>query len=93
MPEEKKTIKKPHSLILEDRKALTVTGVLDVGSFDEQVVVASTDHGDLVIRGSGLEISRLNVETGELVLSGEVVSVTYTESVSGKNGLFSKLFR
>ena len=33
----------PHNCILEDRKALSVSGVNDVGSFDEQTIVAATD--------------------------------------------------
>ncbi len=93
MAEEKKTVKVPHSLILENRKALTATGVSNVDSFDDQTVVAYTDLGELVIKGNGLAISKLNIETGELTLSGEISSMTYTENQSSNGGFFSKLFR
>ena len=93
MAEEKKTVKVPHSLILENRKALTATGVSNVDSFDDQTVVAYTDLGELVIKGNGLAIIKLNIETGELTLSGEISSMTYTENQSSNGGFFSKLFR
>ena len=75
--EEKKTAKTPHSLILENRKSLTATGVSNVDSFDEQTVVAYTDLGELVIKGNGLNINSLSIETGELTLTGEVSSMRY----------------
>ena len=59
MTEEKKQ-KLPHSVILENRKAFTATGVSNVDSFDEQTIVVYTDLGELVVKGSGLHINRLN---------------------------------
>lgn len=93
MVDEKRTVKLPHSLILENRKSLTVTGVSDVDSFDEQSVVAYTDLGELTIRGSNLHINKLSLEVGELTLDGEVSSMTYTDNQSNNVGFLSKLFR
>ena len=93
MPEEKKNVKVPHNLILENRKSLTATGVSNVDSFDEQTVVAYTDLGELVIKGSNLHISKLNTETGELTMSGEISSMSYTENHSTQGGIFSRIFR
>ena len=83
----------PHSIIMENRKLLTATGVSDVDSFDEQSVTAYTDLGELSIRGNGLHISKLNVETGDLTIEGEIISLTYSENRSSSGGLLSKLFR
>lgn len=92
MAEEKKSVKVPHSLILENRRALTATGVSNVDSFDEQTIVAYTDLGQLVIKGSKLQINKLNIETGELTLNGDISSMSYTENqLSG--GFFSRLFK
>ncbi len=93
MVDEKRTVKLPHSLILENRKSLTVTGVSDVDSFDEQSVVAYTDLGELTIRGRNLHINKLSLEVGELTLDGEVSSMTYTDNQSNNVGFLSKLFR
>ena len=92
MTEEKKQGKTPHSVILENRKAFTATGVSNVASFDEQTIVAYTDLGELTVRGSGLHINRLNIETGELTLTGEVTSLTYSEG-RPSGGVLSRLFK
>jgi sporulation protein YabP len=91
--DEKKMMKVPHTLILENRKSLTATGVSDVDSFDEQTVVAYTEMGELTVKGRNLHISRLNVDTGELTLDGEILSMYYTDSQPVGKGFFSKLFR
>lgn len=93
MVDEKRTVKLPHSLILENRKALTLTGVSDVDSFDEQAVVAYTDLGELTVRGKNIHISKLSLETGELTLDGEIGSMVYTENQPRSAGFLSKLFR
>lgn len=89
---EQKIAKTPHNLILENRRTLTATGVSNVDSFDEQTVVARTDLGDLVIHGEKLHIDKLNIESGELTLDGEISSMTYAEP-RGSGGLFSRLFK
>lgn len=90
--EEKRSIKAPHNVILEDRKKLTITGVSDVDSFDEQTVVVYTDMGELTLRGNGLHISRLNTETGELNITGTLYAMAYTDE-RPKGGMLSRLFK
>ena len=62
-------------------------------SFDEQTVIAYTGLGQLVIRGKELHISKLNLESGELRLEGEISALAYTDSHAGKGGFLSKMFR
>ena len=83
----------PHNLILEDRKKLVVSGVEDVDSFDELTVVVYTDMGELTVKGEGLHINRLNVQTGELTLEGNIESLTYAEVHSRSGGFFGRLFK
>lgn len=93
MAEEKRTVKVPHNLILENRKSLNVSGVSDVDSYDEQAITVYTDLGQLVIRGSGLHMNKLCVETGELTVEGEIDSLTYSDIHSSGGGFFSRMFR
>ncbi len=87
------SIMMPHLISLSERQSLSVSGVQDVDSFDEMTVVIYTSLGELTVRGRGLHISRLNIESGDLVLDGTVDSLTYAEMHIRKGGFFGKLFR
>ena len=93
MIEEKKDVKLSHNLILKERKSLNISGVLDVDSFDDNSVVAYTDLGELTIKGSNLHINKINLDSGDLELDGEVYSLEYAEDRPAERGFFSKLFR
>lgn len=93
MADERKTQSMPHNLVLEDRKLLTVSGVSDVDSFDEETVVVFTDLGELTIRGSDLHINRLSVEVGELSVEGNISALIYSDEVPKSGGFFSRVFR
>lgn len=85
----------PHNVIMEDRSRLSVSGVSDVDSFDDQTVIIFTDLGELTVRGTELHISNLSLEVGELLMEGNISSLTYSDNLPTKNaaGFFSKVFR
>lgn len=89
---EERTRNIPHQVIMENRRDLSVSGVSDVDSFDGETVVAYTDMGALTIKGHDLQIKRLNVESGDLSLTGEIDSLIYT-SCTEKHGRLGRLFR
>ena len=79
---------KRHSLIY-DNNALTVKGVTQVVAISEKEASLKIDGKTLVIRGSGLNVTRLDKEEG--VVAFEVTSVssmTYRSSGAGLTGLF-----
>lgn len=82
----------PHTLMLENRSRLCLTGVTDVDSFDETTVIAATALGALTISGADLKISTLNTETGELLVQGQINALVYLEQPQ-KGGFFSRVFR
>ena len=89
MPEN--MIKKTHLLTLENRSLLTLTGVEDVSGFDEQTINIRTADMSLVVKGEALHISRLSLDTGDVVIDGQINSLQYLSSTSGS--LRSRLFR
>ena len=91
--DEKKTSLLPHNCILEDRRTLSVSGVNDVDSFDEQTIVAITDSGELTIRGEKLHITRLSLEIGELQVEGSIVSLSYADVAPKASSFWGKVFR
>ena len=82
-----------HRLTLEGRNKLAVTGVTDVLSFDEAAAVLETSRGTLIIRGSSLHVEQLNLEAGEVRVSGTVDSLTYEENNRTQGSFLSRLFR
>jgi sporulation protein YabP len=95
--EEKKSSKpKTQNLILENRERLSVTGVIDVESFNDECVVVDTELGVLVVKGDDLHISKLNLDSSELNIEGDIISCEYSDSESGKSkgfGFLSRMFK
>ncbi len=85
---------KEQNVTLQGRARITVTGVSDVDSFDEHTVVLYTSLGILTIKGGDLHINKLNVETGDLCIEGEIDSLAYSQQQAAKSGgLMAKLFK
>ena len=82
----------PHSVIIENRAAISFTGVRDMGSFDEQAVVLYTDYGEINLRGSKLHINKLSLDTNEVDIDGNIEAVVYTQNKQS-GGLLGRLFR
>lgn len=84
--------KRKHTLMLDNREKLVLTGAEDVNGFNEESVSVKTTDGTLIIKGSGLHIDRLNLETGDVSIDGKINSMQYIGSDNSKSK-FSKLFR
>lgn len=82
-----------HHVALEDRRRLTVSGVLEVESFDENTIVMDTNQGALVVRGEDLHIETLSLDGGEMRVEGSIDSLTYESDGGERGGLLRRLFR
>ena len=60
------------NIVLENRNKLSVSGVLDVLSFDDQIVIIDTDLGMLTIKGDNLKINKLSIDTSDVVIEGNI---------------------
>ena len=88
--------KKPHKLMLNNRKNAAITGVTDVLAFDLHEVLLETSQGMLMIRGDDLHISRLTLEKGEVDVDGRIDSFTYSEQsnmAARGESLLARLFK
>lgn len=70
----------PHKLQLNERTSLTMTGVAEVVSFDENTVVLQTSLGLLVIQGQQLQLKNLTLEGGQVAVEGSIRALSYEES-------------
>jgi len=83
-----------HAVVIDNREKLTISGIIDVETFDENMIVVHTVMGKLTICGTSLHIRELNVDTTDLNVEGHIDAMQYSdESVERKRGLFSGIFR
>ena len=82
-----------HTVLINTRTKMTVTGVTDVKSFDESLIIGKTEEEAMSIRGENLHIDKLCLETGELEISGRIDSLAYSKAYIKNEGLWEKLFK
>lgn len=82
------------NIIIENRSKISISGVEDVDSFDERDMILQTNMGTLSVKGENLHINKFNIETGELVIDGDIDEVVYHNDggYAKKGSLFSKMF-
>lgn len=98
MTEERKNVNSNtiQNLVLENRNKLSISGVLDVLSFDDQIVIIETELGLLTIKGETLRINKLNIDTSEVIVEGQIDSISYSsKDLSKKSGesFLGKIFK
>lgn len=83
------------NLILENREKLNVSGVLDVLSFDDQIVIIETELGLLTVKGDNLRINKLSIDTEEVTVEGNIFTLSYSERNNSNkdSSIFSKIFK
>ncbi len=83
------------NLILENRGKLSISGVNDVLSFDDQVVMVETELGLLTVKGENIRINKLSIDTSEVIIEGDISYLAYSDKDVEKNkgNLISKIFK
>lgn len=85
---------KKQTIILKNREELFLDGVSDVIGFDECSVTVKTVLGGLTVDGTDLHITRMSLESGEVVISGNVSGLFYDETKgTEKPRFFSRLWK
>lgn len=83
------------NLILENRGKLSISGVNDVLSFDDQVVMVETELGLLTVKGENIRINKLSIDTSEVIIEGDISYLAYSdkELEKTKGSLINKIFK
>jgi len=86
---------KKSNLLLENRKKLTINGVIEVINFNENQILLNTDVGTMIVKGKELKMNKLDVQNGDVVITGKVDAFVYTSDKSKvkKDSIISRLFR
>lgn len=94
MDEKKVSKPKVQNLILENREKLNISGVIDVESFNDESVIVDTELGLLIVRGADLHINKLNLDSSELCVEGDIVSCEYSDKEGkSKGGFLARMFK
>ena len=83
------------NIVLENREKLSISGVLDVLSFDDQIVILETELGLLTVKGENLRINKLSLDTSEVTIDGAIYQLAYSEkdSMEKGGGFLGKIFK
>lgn len=85
-----------HSINVTERKNIVISGVKKIDNFDDQEFLIETSMGYLNIKGSSLEIIKLDTYQGNVSIKGKVDSISYRETDKKGNkddSFFTKLFK
>lgn len=82
-----------HSLQLDNRQRAVITGVEDVDSFNEQMIVLMTSAGAMTLTGDQLHIAKLNLDDGQLLVEGQVYALEYDDRGKSGKKRIGKLFK
>jgi len=87
--------RKAHNVVINNKKQMTVSGVVKVENFNESMIVLATEYGQMTIEGASLHISRLSLETGDMNIDGDIAGLFYSgDSYDRKSPkLLSKIFK
>lgn len=81
------------NVIIENRKKLSISGVKQVVSFDDETVLLNSTLGRMTVKGEGVKIESYNTDTGDLVASGTIHAVVYMAGRDSGGGFISRLFK
>ena len=83
---EKSTEQEKHTLQLQARRHLTLAGVTDVKSFDEETVELVTDCGSLTVEGESLRVGTLDIARGAVEVTGRIGGLYYSDGDPAARG-------
>lgn len=93
---DKDIITNNHNISISQRKSINITGVKKIENFDESEFLLETNMGYMLIKGSNLEIIKLDTYQGDISIKGKIDSLVYTEDSKKQKkeeSMFSKLFK
>ena len=82
-----------HSITVDDRKTLNLTGIKEVVSFDDVTINVKSIMGRISVKGDKLHIVSFDENVGLLNITGLITSITYLSDSDSNGGFFSRLFR
>ncbi len=77
-----------HTVLIEGKRRMRITGVVEVERFFEDEMTVRTDAGSLTVWGEGLKLGKLNPDDGQVLLEGDIVSLEYEQPEQERRPFF-----
>jgi len=84
---------KSQNITVEDREKVVITGVEQVESYNDNVVILNTIKGGITVKGEGLNISKLNLDDGSVIIGGKINGINYSSKDAVPKNIMSRLFK
>jgi len=85
---------KNQNVLIEDRNKVTITGVEQVESFNDNTIVLKTVKGGMIIKGEGLNVGKLNLDDGNVKIDGVINGINYMDKGTSQKGkIVGKIFK
>ena len=85
-------LKTIHNVIMENREKMSISGVKKTDNFDDKIIVLETQMGLMTIKGDNLHITKMDIDTGNLEVTGNIYGLIYNETAPS-NSLIKRLFK
>ncbi len=84
-----------HELKISDRREIFLSGIKRIDSFDNEEFLMESSMGVILLKGTNLEIIRLDTHDGNVKIKGKINSFTYLDGEGKQNheSFFGKLFK
>ena len=84
-----------HELKLIDRREISLTGIKKITSFDSEEFLLESNMGPILVKGSNLEIMKLDTHDGNVKIKGKINGFNYLDNKdkNKEESLISKLFK
>lgn len=79
------------NIILENREKISISGIVEVRNFDEDIINLDTTLGELTIKGKNLHIAKMDVDSGDIIINGNIYGLVYNDNI--KSSFWSKVFK
>lgn len=78
-------IKQDHTVKMDGRKAIELTGVMQVERFDSTEFLLDTVMGKLKVRGTGLKMKHFDTVNKKAAIEGRITAFMYVDGGMGKS--------
>ena len=85
--------KQHHTVLIENRKKVTATGIKEVTSYDSGTIVAGSEAGDIIVQGKQLHINNFDQSSGKLSVDGSIDAIQYVDVRPKNESFLSRLLK